>query len=347
MKKLLAYISLFGIAFLLHSCTKAESVFTETLPETISVTSDATNVIAGTSITFTVKSSIKNEIVTGASKLNINGTVITGNTYTFPQAGTFAVFASKGSLNSNVISINVTANTSLAASFVSRVLVEDFSGTWCGNCPAILYGVDLLHKQTDKAIVVSGHLFNGDPFITSQGNSLAALLGITSVPSGKINRTTSWIGPQYENVPQVINQIKPTAPLGLAINSAVSGSTLNATVTVSYGQPLSGNAKLTVYIVEDKLLHTQANYSATLYSGQASIPNFEYNGVIRSIASNLSGDAIASNGTAVTKTYSMALPSNISNPANVRLVAFITNEAGTVINVQHAKLGTTKNLEIL
>ena len=92
---------------------------------------------------------------------------------------------------------------------MDRVLVEEYSGTWCGNCPSILYAVDLLHQQTDNAIVVSTHLFNGDPFITAQGNSLAASLGITGVPAGNINRTTSWTGPQYENVNQVINQIQP------------------------------------------------------------------------------------------------------------------------------------------
>ncbi|MDQ6608584.1 MAG: Omp28-related outer membrane protein [Bacteroidota bacterium] len=344
MKKLLGYLSFLGIAFLLTSCTKTESDFTQA-PESISISSDATEVIAGGSVTFGVKSSLNNAFVTGDSKLFVNGVLITGNTYTFTQAGDFAVHAIKGSLTSNVISIKVVVNPS--AGFVSRVLVEEYSGTWCGNCPTILYGVDLLHQQTDKAIVVSAHLFNGDPFITSQGNSLAANLGITGVPSGKINRTTDWTGPQYENVPQVISQIMPKASLGLAINSSVSGSNLSATISVSYAQPLTGSAKLTVYLVEDKLVYTQRNYSSTLYAGQANIPGFEYNGVIRSVISNLSGDAIANNGAAVTKTYSASLPSNILNIANVKLVAFITNDAGTVINVQEAKLGTLKNVEII
>jgi hypothetical protein len=349
MKKLLPYLSLFLMGFFLHSCTKTESgvTQTQTAPETISITSDGTEVIAGGSVSFSVNSSLNNAIVTSASKLYINGILINGNTYTFTQAGTFAVYASKGNLNSNVISIKVTANTPATGGFVSRVLVEEYSGTWCGNCPVILYGVDLLHQQTDKAIVVSAHLFNSDPFITSQGNSLAASLGISGVPAGKINRTTNWNGPQYENVPQVINQIKPKATLGLGITSVVNGSTLNASITVSYAQPLSGNAKLTVYLVEDKLFFTQRNYSSTLYAGQSSISNFEYNGVIRSIVSDLSGDAIANNGNSVTKTYSIALPSNITNTANVRLVAFVTNDTGLVMNVQDAKLGTLKNLEIL
>lgn len=347
MKKLFSSLSFLGILLLLHSCTKTESDFTQPGPEFIVIKADATDVLSGSSVTFTVTSSRNNALVTAESKLNVNGMAINGNTYTFSQPGTFTVYASKGSLYSTPLSIKVTANTSQTAVFVSRVLVEEYSGTWCGNCPAILYGVDLLHQQTNKAIVVNTHLFNGDPFITPQGNSLAANLGITSVPSGKINRTVNWNGPQYENTDQVINQLAPKATVGLAIGSSVGSAGLNATITISYGQSLTGNAKLTVYLVEDKLFYTQRNYSSTLYAGQANIPNFEYNGIVRSVLSDLSGDAVANNGTAVTKTYSAALPATISNVANLRLVAFVTGEAGRVVNVQEAKLGTVKNLELL
>jgi hypothetical protein len=102
-----------------------------------------------------------------------------------------------------------------------------------------------------------------------------------------------------------------------------------------------------VYLVEDKLFYTQRNYSSTLYSGQPNIPNFQYNGVLRSVVSNLTGDVIDNNGIAVKKTYSITLPANILNIANVKLVAFVTNNTGKVINVQEAKVGTVKELEKL
>ena len=350
MKKIIAFLSFVAIAFMFHSCTKTESDFSTpatVTPESISIKSDVAEVIEGTSITFTVTSSVNNTIVTGQSKLYVNGNLITGNTYVFSQAGTFAVYALKGTLTSNVISVKVNANVPTVTNFVDRVLVEEYSGTWCGNCPAILYGVDLLHQQTDKAIVVGVHLFGADPFITAQGNSLAASLGIGGVPSGRINRTTTWNGLQYQNVNDVTSQIKLKETAGLAISSTVAGGNLNATITISYGQPLSGNAKLTVYLVEDKLYYTQRNYSSTLYAGQPSIPNFEYNGVLRAVVSNLSGDAVANSGIAVKQMYSVSLPSNISNINNVKLVAFITNDAGIVINAQEAKVGTTKDLEKL
>ena len=269
-----------------------------------------------------------------------------GSSFIFTDAGNFAVYATKGTLTSNVITVNVTAIASNAG-YKHRVLIEEYSGTWCGNCPRILYGVDLLHLQTDKAIVVSTHLFNGDPYITTQGNDLAASQRVSGVPTGNINRTISWTGPQDENVNQVVNQIKASSNAGVAISSTLNGGNLLASIKVGYTQALSGNAKLTVYLVEDKLYNSQRNYSSNLYAGQSTIPNFEFNSVMRAVLSSLTGDDIGNAGSLNEKKYSLTIPSNISNINNARLVAFITNASGTVVNVQSAKVGEIKDFERL
>lgn len=346
MKYLLNIPILLAGLFLLQSCTKTESDFSEARQETITVAASTLNVTAGTAVSFTVSSSVNNGDVTANSKIYVNGTLITGSSYTFTAEGNFAVYATKGTITSAVITVNVSVVTTTAA-YKHRVLVEEYSGTWCGNCPRILYGVDLVHRQTDKAIVVSTHLFNSDPFITTEGNNLAAQQGVGGVPTGYINRTMGWTGPQYENVSQVINAIQASAPAGIAINSSISGNNISITVKAAYAQPLTGGAKLTVYLVEDKLYFTQRNYSSNLYNGQANIPNFEYNGVIRDVVSSLSGDAIGASGNANEKTYSLAVPGNIANINNTRIVAFITNSNGTVVNVQDVKVGETKMFEIL
>ncbi len=332
--------------FFLQSCTKTESDFTQAIPETITISSSSLNVTAGVNVSFTVLSSINNANVTGDSKIYINGNLITGSNFIFNDAGNFAVYATKGTLNSNVITVNVSPIAS-SLGFKHHVLVEEYSGTWCGNCPRILYGVDLLKQQTDKAIVVSTHLFNGDPFITTKTNNLAAQQGVSGVPDGFINRTTRWNGPQYQNVSQVISNIQASAPAGIAINTTLSSNNITISVKVSYAQPLTGAAKLTVYLVEDKLLHTQSNYSSNLYGGQSSIPNFQYNGVIKDVISSISGDPIGSSGSINEKTYSLAVPGNVANVNNTKIVAFITNAAGTVVNVQQVEVGKEKKFETL
>ncbi len=332
--------------FLLQSCTKTESDFTETRPETITINGSTLNITVGVAVSFLVTSSENNNNVTSDSKIYVNGNLITGSSFTFASAGTFAVYATKRTLTSNVITIKVAAVTSNTG-YKHNVLVEEYSGTWCGNCPRILYGVELLEKQTDKAIVVSTHLFGNDPFITTDGNNLAAQQGVSSVPNGYINRTISWTGPQYENVPQVINTIQASVPAGIAIRSSINNNNLSVIVNVGYTQTLTGGAKLTVYLVEDKLFNKQSNYSANLYGGQSSISNFEYNGIIRKVISSLSGDAIGASGSNNEKNYFLAVPANIANIANTRIVAFITNAAGTVVNVQTVKVGEEKMFEVL
>ena len=241
--------------FRLQSCSKTESDFTEPLNETINVAASILNATTGTTVSFTVLSSINSSDVTANSKIYVNGALIAGNTHAFTTAGTFAVYATKGSLTSNVIAVNAIMAI-FTATYRHNVLVEEYSGTWCGNCPRILYGVDLLHKQTDKAIVISTLLFNGDSFISNKGNNLADQQEISGVPSGFINRTTSWNTPQYENVAHVISTIKTSAPLGIGTRSSESSNNLSFTVNVAYTQILTGGAKLTVNLVEDKLLHT-------------------------------------------------------------------------------------------
>lgn len=347
MKQVFTFCS---IAFLLTglvSCTKTESNFTNAVPETITLKSNTLNTPTGVEVEFQVISSINDADVTGLSRIYINGSEINGNTYTFQQAGTYSAYAQKGTLQSNSINLQATAIAPNTTAFVHRVLVEEYSGTWCGNCPRILYGVDLLQQQTNKAIVVSTHLFNGDPFITSDGNNLANNQGIGGVPSGNINRTTNWDGPQYQNVDQVVAAIQPSSKTGLAISSTVNGSNLNATIRVNHAQALTGATTITVYLVEDKLYFTQRNYSSNLYGGQGNIPNFEYNGVLRAVLSNLNGDPIASSGNNIEKVYTLPLPSNISNRLNVKLVAFVADATGKVVNVQEAKLGDTKDFEML
>ena len=328
----------------LQSCTKTESDFTPPVNETISIQATSSTVAMGTTVSFSIFSSINNNNVTSAATIFINASAITGSTYTFNQTGTFAVYAKKGPLTTDILTISVVPTLS---GYVSNVLVEEYSGTWCGNCPRLLYGVDLLHQQTTKAIVVGIHLFNNDPFINTQGNNLAALRGVSGVPTGHINRNTNWNGPQYENVQQVINEIKVTSNTGISINSGISANNLTVTVKVAHKEPLTSSAKLTVYLIEDSLKYTQRNYSSNIYGGQANIPNFNYNGVLRTVVSALEGDAIANTGINNEKNYSLSLPVNINNTANTRVVAFVTDAAGNVLNVQQAKLGTLKDFERL
>ena len=216
-KKLILSCSLI---LLLIGCTKNESdQNVEDVITGITLSVSQANLVVGQSVTLNVTSNLGDNL-NSTSVFLVNDVAIPGNTYTFTSAGTYNVKASYQSFVSNTIQI-VVVNQATTTRFVSRVLVEEYSGTWCGNCPRILYGTQLLKEQTDKEVSVQIHLFGNDPFITSQGNDLAASQGVTGVPTGKINRTINWTGPQYQNVNQVIAEIDADSNAGLAINSSL------------------------------------------------------------------------------------------------------------------------------
>lgn len=342
-KKLI--LSCFTILTILVGCTKTESDFTEINELVITLTASQTNLITGNSATFNVTSNLGDNLNT-ASVFFINGVAISGNTYTFATSGTYLIKANYQSIFSNVVEV-VVVNPTTTRKFVNRVLVEEYSGTWCGNCPRILYGTQLLKQQTDKEVSVQIHLFGDDPFITNQGNQLATNLGVGGVPTGKINRTVNWTGPQYQNVNQVISEIKSSSDAGIAINSTITNSAVTATVKMGF-ESTNTSVKLVVYLVEDNLFHTQRNYSSDLYGGLSAIPNFEYDGVLRAIISSLDGDEIMVNGLTVDKNYTFNLPSNISSSNNIKLVAFLVNmNTNAVINVREASVGLNQSLELL
>ncbi len=346
-KNLSLKVSLLLLLVLFVGCTKTENDTEETpLVTAITLSVGQTNLFTGTSSDFSVTSNLGTNL-TSQTVFYVNNVEIPGNSYSFLVAGTYTVKAEYENLTSNILQIIVEDQIVIPTQFVNRVLVEEYSGTWCGNCPRILYGTQLVKEQTDKEVSVQIHLFGNDPFITSQGNTIASQQGVTGVPTGKINRTINWSGPQYQNVNQVISEIKPSSAVGIAINSAITAGNVNINIALGYAS-LSAETKLIVYIVEDNLFHTQANYSSNLYGGLSSIPNFEYDGVFRSLVSTTSGDVITVSGNQVQKNYMVTLPTNVSNINNAKIVAFlIDTNTNTVLNVRQASIGQNQELEII
>lgn len=347
MKKNLKLIPCLLLLLAMIGCTETESVFEE-VPKLTSVnlTASSTKILVGGQVTFSSTSNLSSN-VTQQSIFYVNDVAITSSTYTFTGAGIYSIKAVHQNLTSNIIQITVEAPVVVVNKFANRVLVEEYSGTWCGNCPRILYGTELLKKQTTNAVSVQIHLYNGDPFITASGNALASELGIGVVPTGNINRTIGWNGPQYQNVSQVINEIKTSSQVGLAINSTLNTSNLNINVVLGYANTAL-QTNLIVYIVEDNLFHTQANYSSNLYGGLSSIPNFEYDGVLRAVITPATGETISATGTQVNKNFTVSLPSNVKNSSNAKIVAFLIDATTkTVLNVRQAAIGETQVLETL
>ena len=227
----------------------------------------------------------------------------------------------------------------VAGQFHKNVLVEDYTGTWCGNCTRVSYGIELVEAATERAVVVAIHNGN-DPYHFADYMPLKNLISPQNdleLPQARLNRTITWVDPDT-NVQDAINLTSNNCGLGIAMSSTVENNNINLDVNVKFAQNYS-NLKLVVYVLESKLIYPQINYSAIYYGGVHRIMNFEHNHVLRASLTNLLGNPIS--GTdfdqTVTTNFSVPVPANIANSENLSFVAIVTDVNNNAINSRDAK----------
>jgi len=329
------------------SCSKKEA---EEVISSIIISANHTIIDLGETFSFSLKDNLGNPI---SSNFNvyINEVAISGLTYQPTTKGTFSVYAKYGDLTSNTLSLVVLGDSP----FKQKVLVEDYTGTWCGWCPRLAKAIEMVQVQTVEMVPVAIHCSSGleyDPFNFSGKNILFNAFDITGFPTATINRTEKWRYPEDTpgGVYQVVQKIQNKALLGVGISSTLSNGELKIDIEVGFLIDQT-DLKLVVYLLEDKLPYTQVNYTE-LYGGTSSILDFEHNHVLRYCLTDLLGDAIPAADSKADRTYQKSFSfsvagSNIGNSANIRLVAFVVNGTSiNAINVEEAKVNETVGLQI-
>lgn len=313
--------------------------------ESITITPSAASVQVGTPITFVVKTNTNTD-VTSSATISAGNTVLTNATLNSNTAGEFVVTANYSG-KSATVSVTFTEGPSIK--FTKRVLIEDYTGTWCGYCPRVAQGIDLVMAQTDYAVPVAIHRGN-DPYNFAAASVLENLIGLQGYPDARLNRLTAWNYPEPNNVSQVLALTEGAAPkVGLAMNATITGNNLDLTVKAKFGTAIEG-AKLVVYVLENGLIYNQVNYT-TYYGGGSTIVGFTHNHVLRATLTNIMGDEVPASdaiydGT-YTKTFSVPVPTTIANKANVEFVAFIVGKDKKAINVRKAVSGDNQDFEIV
>ena len=282
-----------------------------------------------------------------------DGSVLTDNTYTTITEGSFTFTASYGSFVSNEVQIEVLAPP---ARFQKNVLLEDYTGTWCGYCPRVSYGIELVLAETDRVVPVAIHRQDEYNF---NAQALENLIGLTGYPTAMLKRSISWNYPEPNNVNQVLNMTNGDADLGLSINPTIDGNTMDIAIEVKFGIDYSlADLSLVVYVLEDDLFSNQENYTS-YYGGASVLTNFEHDHVLRASLTDLLGDPIPESSTTAdnifTQTITTNVPSNVSNSDNLSVVAFVVNASGNgtpgssnqAINVRSAHFGDTQTLQEL
>jgi hypothetical protein len=78
-----------------------------------------------------------------------------------------------------------------------RVVLEEFTGVTCGNCPLGILAIENLEKAVGSQFIpISLHGYSGDPWATAV-SGYASYLGFSAAPSGMIQRSGTISSPMY------------------------------------------------------------------------------------------------------------------------------------------------------
>ena len=311
------------------------------------------DVYIGDAVFFNVKTNT-NSIVTTSASITINGSSISGSNYTPQTAGVMTVVATYNGLTSPPLEITV---LELPTKFAKNVLIEDYTGAWCGYCPRVAYGIEQVELATDRAVTVAIHRGNTNPSGTNHdpynfnAATLEDIINLEGYPTAMLNRTTTWTYPEPSNVNQVVGLAEDGADVGLALTPTLSENTISLDVKIKFGTETVINPKLVVYVLEDDLYYDQVNYTS-YYGGSSVISNFEHDNVLRACVTDLLGSEIPSAEVVAeneyTQTISVDVPSNVVNTAKMRVVAFVVNGFNnSVYNARSASFGDTQTIEEL
>lgn len=340
------------------SCSSDDDSIDNESNPSLTISSDKSNITNSLeeSFTFTVVNQDE-EDVTIETTIFINGNSIEGNTFNSSEIGTYEVYATKDELQSNSITINISEEP--VDYYAHKVLLEDYTGTWCGYCPRVTYSIELLHEETDRVVIAALHRaqdqsssqYAYDPFTFHEARTLEQKWNdFEGYPYAKINRTETWEFPEFNNLNQATDKLQNSSPFGIAISSNLEETSGSIDVSFKFSEDVSENLKYIVYIAEDKVLYDQTNYYTDIYGGKNPIEDFEQNDLVRALANdNILGTAIPSDNTITNGTYEVSLSANYvsNNTDNLKVIAFITDNEGNVLNVQVAKGNTEQDFEIV
>ena len=232
--------------------------------------------------------------------------------------------------------------------FKKRVLIEDYTGTWCGNCTRVAYAIDQVNAESDKAVTVAIHNGN-DPYHFDGIAPLKNLILPNSplaLPVSRLNRMNVWTFPEPTNTQEAINLTGNNSGLGIAMNSTVENGMINLDVNIKFALNFT-DLKLVVYLLEDDLVYLQRNYT-TYYDNVNPIPAYTHNHVLRAAMTNILGDAITENteaGSTITRNFSIPVPENIENASNLNFVAFLVGSDNVAINTRASHANEDQEFE--
>ena len=230
----------------------------------------------------------------------------------------------------------ITPQDSTSIIVTKNVLIEDFTGQMCQNCPLAGDVIKELHETYDSTLIPVA-IYSGKPgmcipvgkkgsLTTNEGQEYFETWGLSDQPIGLVNRKG---GPLDKSkwAAKVFEYSKEQAPLAMNVKSVLSedGKTINVHVVVDPIKSVSG--KLQLWILEDNIIGTQK-----MPDGKP-IHDYQHNHVFRASVNGTWGEDMQFTEK---NTFEKDYVVNIQNDwkgENIHIVAFVYNDAEGVLQV--------------
>lgn len=317
-------------------------------PTQRALTIDVPKALRNQTITFGLMDANGNNTASEAT-FYVNNTAISGFTFASGSTGNFEVYAEYEDNGETY----TTDKKSFEVFIPKRkVVLEDYTGAWCGYCPAVALAIDTARTKTPHVSVVAIHESSfsfADPMEFPQIKEMKAYFKIGGLPQARLNRLQKWVDPYPMN--EILSMAGKDNNISIAINSQLTGLNLSVDVKLVSENGLDAGDKLVVYLTESDIIYPQVNYFNTveghpLFGKGDPILEFEHNDVLRKSFTNIFGDNIPSTPAfqVYQKSYNLTIPSDYV-AKNLQIVVMVVNSEDSAKNSQFSKVGENKNFE--
>ena len=215
-----------------------------------------------------------------------------------------------------------------------NILIEDFTGQFCSNCPdAHLVISDLQHQYKGNVIPVAIHAGHfgiaegSNPnflgLMLPEGNTYAAHWGVEAYPAGVINRT-SGVLKHTEWAAYVRQALAEEPAAAINVTGSFSPDSTRLYINTEVEAALSVNAKLQLWITESRI-------TALQQKGGSLVADYQHHHVYRTSVNGLWGEELyLEAGGVSTLTHEVEVRENWE-PENLSIVAFLYNDTDGVL----------------
>lgn len=178
----------------------------------------------------------------------------------------------------------------LPETFTKKVLIEEFTGEWCGACASAFPRIQTILDENPNTVFAAA-LHYSDPFSTTKTHQIKSAFGISSFPSAMVDRFSfGGSSPRVSLLTSILRNKSETrmeekVTTGLKINTEfVEDGKATIKVFVGQNEITEGDLRLTTYLIEDEV--PEVNQSG------ASGNDYKHHAVVRKILTEATGNKL-------------------------------------------------------